>query len=241
MVIRHSTLSSLNTPNDKPLHILDLCTGTGCIPLLLYSLIHSCFSSVHILGVDRSAAAINLAQLNLRHNIGKGLLPTSASARIEFLQTDVIAEEGLWKETRCDVIVSNPPYVLPTDFDHITTRSVRNHEPKEALVPEVECATDEAVGDAFYPHIISLAECMSATMVVMEVGDIQQAKRVVETVAKSKVWRRMEIWRDGIADSGHPKTTTEQIGEHLLTVRGTGEGRAVVFWRDTGTATLNNS
>ncbi|KAL8910988.1 MAG: hypothetical protein Q9171_003757 [Xanthocarpia ochracea] len=191
--------------------------------------------------VSMSCPIPEKSKLNLRHNISKALLPTSASARIEFLQADVMAEEGLWKETRCDVIVSNPPYVLPTDYDHITTRSVRNHEPKKALVPEVECATDEAVGDAFYPHIISLAEGMSAKLVVMEVGDIQQAKRVVDTVGKSKVWGRMEIWRDGIADSGHPKTTTEQIGEHLPTVRGTGEGRAVVFWRDTGTATLNNS
>ncbi|KAL8954768.1 MAG: hypothetical protein Q9193_007093 [Seirophora villosa] len=36
----------------QALRILDLCTGTGCIALLLHSLLHRTHPSLHILGID---------------------------------------------------------------------------------------------------------------------------------------------------------------------------------------------
>ncbi|KAL8852645.1 MAG: hypothetical protein Q9221_002525 [Calogaya cf. arnoldii] len=217
-------------PSDKPLRFLDLCTGTGCIPLLLYSLLRAQSTSLQALGVDISTTAVKLAKRNLAHTISQGLLPASASSHITFLQRNIFTENPSWTSTSHDIVISNPPYISPTNYNHTTTRSVRNHEPKLALVPQSTNGNDEAVGDAFYPRIIAIAQTTKAKLLAMEVGDMQQAKRVVEMVAKSKVWGKIEIWRDGISDHGNSPDVTDRIGEHSVTVRGTGEGRVVVGW-----------
>ncbi|KAK4148202.1 uncharacterized protein C8A04DRAFT_23999 [Dichotomopilus funicola] len=70
----------LTKSSSTPLNILDLCTGTGCIPLLL---LHSLLASpsvagpISLHGVDISPHAVRLARENLAHNIRLGLLPAS--------------------------------------------------------------------------------------------------------------------------------------------------------------------
>lgn len=136
------------------------------------------------------------------------------------------------------MVISNPPYISPAHYARTTTRSVRNHEPKIALVPESRDGSDEVVGDAFYPRIVSLARGMKAKMLVMEVGNMQQARRVVEMVGMSGAWDRIEIWKDGVSDNLHSHVTTDQIGERSIIVRGNGVGRAVVVWADARLRTL---
>ncbi|KAI4283871.1 MAG: hypothetical protein L6R38_001875 [Xanthoria sp. 2 TBL-2021] len=236
--VQQNNALALNTPKNKPLRILDLCTGTGCIPLLLFSLLHHQFRALRTRGVDISPTAVHLARRNLVHNSREGLLPASASSHIDFVQGDVFTKEGLWKEAGYDMVISNPPYISPAHYARTTTRSVRNHEPKIALVPESRDGSDEVVGDAFYPRIVSLARGMKAKMLVMEVGNMQQARRVVEMVGMSGAWDRIEIWKDGVSDNLHSHVTTDQIGERSIIVRGNGVGRAVVVWADARLRTL---
>lgn len=70
--------------------ILDLCTGTGCIPLSLYSLLSESFPSLEFLGVDISEKALNLSRKNLEYNIAKGHLPEGAKHRVSFQKGDVL-------------------------------------------------------------------------------------------------------------------------------------------------------
>ncbi|KAI0743476.1 S-adenosyl-L-methionine-dependent methyltransferase [Daedaleopsis nitida] len=53
---------TMSPTSDQPLNMLDLCTGTGCIPLLLCHLWPP--GSVHATGIDISAAAVQLANEN---------------------------------------------------------------------------------------------------------------------------------------------------------------------------------
>ncbi|KAI4223207.1 MAG: hypothetical protein L6R36_005608 [Xanthoria steineri] len=239
--VRHNSNLVRGTASSEPLRVLDLCTGTGCIPLLLFSLLHRQFRALRICGVDISPTAVHLARRNLLHNSREGLLPASASSHIDFVQGDVLSKEGLWKEAEYDVVVSNPPYVSPAHYARTTTRSVRNYEPKLALVPECSDGSDELVGDAFYPRVVSLAQNMKAKILVMEVGSVQQARRVVEMVGMSRAWEGIEIWKDGVSDILHCHATADQIGEHSVIVRGSGVGRAVVLWADAGVSTLRKS
>lgn len=82
--------SSTPAEAPPPLRILDLCTGTGCIPILLHSLLSPHFPSLQILGVDISPRAIALARRNLAHNIAKNTLAPVAKTQIRFLRGDVL-------------------------------------------------------------------------------------------------------------------------------------------------------
>lgn len=84
--------TSASTPASSipPLRILDLCTGTGCIPLLLHSLLAPYIANLQILGVDISPRAIALARKNVAHNIAKKTLSPVAITQIQFLRGDVL-------------------------------------------------------------------------------------------------------------------------------------------------------
>ncbi|KAF6241405.1 hypothetical protein HO173_000115 [Letharia columbiana] len=86
-----SLLLSPPSRPQHPLRILDLCTGTGCIPLLLHSLLAPHIPSLHLHGVDVSPAALNLAAKNLSHNITKSQLRANAREQISFAHGDIFA------------------------------------------------------------------------------------------------------------------------------------------------------
>ena len=94
----------------RDIRILDLCTGTGCISLLLHSLLRPpspskaaplqtelgrriAASDVEILGVDISARALTLANENLRQNVKKGFLHPHALQEVSFVQADVLSQD----------------------------------------------------------------------------------------------------------------------------------------------------
>ena len=100
----------------KPCAILDVCTGTGCIPLSLISL----FPHAHALGVDISAAALDVARQNAKR---MGL-----DNRSEWRISDwVSGVEGTF-----DVITCNPPYIPAKDIASLAP-DVRNYDPLLAL------------------------------------------------------------------------------------------------------------
>ncbi|KAI4272467.1 MAG: hypothetical protein LQ337_005283 [Flavoplaca oasis] len=181
-----------------------------------------------------SQTAVKLAQRNLMHNIRKGFLPASALSHIDFPHGDIFAKDRSWKEREYDIVVSNPPYISPVIYNRTTSRSVRNHEPRTALVPTFTSGSDEVVGDAFYPRIISLARDTKAKVLVMEVGDMHQARRVVQLVGKSKIWQKMEVWADGVLDHHSPQIFTNHLDAYTITIRGNGEARAVAVWGRSG-------
>lgn len=101
---------------DRIEHALDLCTGSGCLAVIMA---HT-FERAHIDAVDVSAAALEVA----RRNVGEcGLAP-----RIELIQSDLF--DALRGRTY-DLIISNPPYV--TDAAMAGLPAEHRHEPALAL------------------------------------------------------------------------------------------------------------
>ncbi len=96
------------------MHILDMCTGSGCI---LLSLLHGT-KGVTGVGVDLSEAALHVAEKNA-HKLGQ---------TATFLQSDLFENvEGTY-----DIIVSNPPYIR-TEVIESLQEEVRMHDPRMAL------------------------------------------------------------------------------------------------------------
>jgi len=221
------------------LRILDVCSGSGCISLLLHSLLAPRFK-LKIFGLDISPQAIALSKENLSHNVKAGHLYSSAiedtpshPPEVQFSRTDIFAP--LPKNIgQFDIIISNPPYISRSHFNKQTTRSVRNYEPKQALVP-----IDENP-DVFYKRLIRLHQIRLSKVLVMEVGDADQGVRVAEMAFEMndtsfhrapRVTNRVEIWRDDPDSDGEEEVVREIAGEEVK-IRGRGKIRAVVLFRE---------
>lgn len=96
---------------------LDLCTGSGCLAILMA---HA-FPHAAVDAVDLSADALEVAHRNVADY---GL-----ETQIELIQSDVFANLG---DRRYDLIISNPPYVTEESMSVIPTEY--RHEPEMALV-----------------------------------------------------------------------------------------------------------
>ena len=94
-------------------HVLDLCTGSGCILLTLVRLY-----SVTGVGVDLSPAALAVAEHNRRHQ----------RLRATWVESDLFNRVG----GTFDMIVCNPPYVTSAELAELEPE-VRGHEPMLAL------------------------------------------------------------------------------------------------------------
>ena len=108
--------------DNKSLHILDMGTGSGCIPISL----DKNLTGATVFGLDISTDALEVAEEN------NGFLNTS----VTFFQADILSLE---KETsvrelyqKFDIIVSNPPYVRELEKAGMQN-NVIDHEPSLAL------------------------------------------------------------------------------------------------------------
>lgn len=226
-----ASLLAASWTNTQHLRILDLCSGTGCISLLLHALLNREFGDLRVLGVDVSPLAVNLAKENLQHNVARGHLSPSADSEVSFAQGDILkADCGLEVIERWDVLIANPPYISPTGFNRSTSRSVRNYEPTTALVPSWDQCTesDEAAGDLFYPHLVKMARRVQAKVCLFEVGDLAQAMRVSAMILADPRWAGCEIWRDWPKQGKTVHST--QLDRMQVSVRGEGQGRAIFAW-----------
>lgn len=113
----------------------DLCTGAGCIALA----IQFERQSWNISAGDLSEEALLVAQ----NNAQKHQLP------VDFHRVDVLKWRPLG--TQCDIIVSNPPYVFPSEKKQMH-KNVLGYEPHMALfVPEEDPL-------CFYAAILAIAK-----------------------------------------------------------------------------------
>lgn len=103
--------------SDDNLSILDIGTGSGCIPIAL----KKTNPSFKIVGLDISGGAIELAKESADLN----------SVSIQFLERNILSDE-LSDLDKFDIIVSNPPYVLESDKKKMA-ENVLEFEPHLAL------------------------------------------------------------------------------------------------------------
>ena len=114
----HWILSTFS--NNDALQVLDICTGSGCIPLAL----KKARPNWHISAWDFDEDALVVAQQNANEN----------KLSVDFQKLDVFSKNLPAK--KWDIIVSNPPYV-PEALKKITQPHVIEHEPLKAIfVPD---------------------------------------------------------------------------------------------------------
>jgi len=128
-------VKKLQAVSNKKIKILDIGTGTGCIPISLAKNL----KNVEISAIDVSKEALKIANHNALLN----------SVNINFLEVDILKVDELPQQF--DIIVSNPPYVRELEKTEIKNNVLQN-EPHLALF------VDDENPLIFYKKITDLAK-----------------------------------------------------------------------------------
>lgn len=119
--------------------ILDLCTGSGCIAIVLAAHL----PQAEVTALDISHAAIETARRNAAMN----------GVSIRFIEDDVLNGIASLAGETFDIIVSNPPYIPHSEMASMHI-NVTRYEPHEALF------VDDADPLVFYRAIARAARTM---------------------------------------------------------------------------------
>lgn len=121
----------------RPTRILDIGTGSGCIPVVLKKKL----PETEVISVDVSEEALRIASNNIDfHDVD-----------VTLLKGDILAGLSEFKQGALDIIVSNPPYITTAEKKDMHA-NVLDHEPSLALfVPD-----DDPL--IFYRKILEFAQ-----------------------------------------------------------------------------------
>ena len=155
--------------------ILDIGTGSGCIPIALKSTL----SEASIWSLDASEDALALARENAR----------MLRADVHFLHVDVLDDPSLPGIPEVDIIVSNPPYVLENDRADMRP-NVIDWEPHMALFVE---GSDPLL---FYHRIaeLGLMKLSERGQVFVEIQETMSD--AVVSLFRARGYREIEARRD---------------------------------------------
>ena len=132
---------------------LDLCTGSGCLAILLAD----AFPQADVDAVDISAEALAVAQRNVADY--------DLQARVNLMRSDLF---GNLEGKRYDLIISNPPYVNAAAMEALPDEY--RHEPAMALA-----AGDDGLDAVRVILAEAPAHLAEHGVLVVEVGDNREA------------------------------------------------------------------
>ena len=132
---------------DKDISILDIGTGSGCIPITLKKI----FPKSNITAIDISNKALEVAKNNALLN----------NVDINYIQSDIFSNIN----NKYDCIISNPPYLKEDDY---IMDIVKNNEPHIALYADNN-------GLYFYEEILKNANkyLNNKYLIAFEIGETQ--------------------------------------------------------------------
>ena len=166
-VLVETALEVCSREQVQKLHLLDMCTGSGCI---LLSILHELSARTATgVGVDLSKAALDIAKENAK----------KLGIDAEFLESDLFAKvEGTY-----DMIVSNPPYIRTSVIETLQ-KEVKEHDPILALDGKED-------GLYFYREIIKTAAAYlkKTGWLLFEIGfdQAEDVKKMMEQAGYTRV------------------------------------------------------
>ncbi|ODV94202.1 hypothetical protein PACTADRAFT_51081 [Pachysolen tannophilus NRRL Y-2460] len=132
-------LRKIKNPNDS-LKVLEICSGSGCISLLIGEQLKDYLAELDILGVDVSQICVDLSQKNLELN---HKYINSNKTLINFIKGDLFNKDLLSSLPiqNHELVISNPPYIPLEEYNVYhggLEKSVIKYEPRLALVGNLE-------------------------------------------------------------------------------------------------------
>lgn len=120
------TIEYIKKYNLEKSNVLDIGTGSGCIPIVLKKEL----PNLNITAIDKSRKALKIAHKNIKKN----------KVDINLIRNDIFKYKPL---NKYDIIISNPPYIA---YDEQIDEACK-YEPKKALYADNK-------GLIFYEYII---------------------------------------------------------------------------------------
>ncbi|MBK9283443.1 MAG: peptide chain release factor N(5)-glutamine methyltransferase [Sphingobacteriaceae bacterium] len=164
--------------NKSAQSVLDIGTGSGCIPVTLKKNI----AEAKIFACDVSVDALATAKKNAVLN----------SVEVNYFQANILNSiefKAMFKD-KVDIIVSNPPYINQREISTMH-KNVLEFEPHVALFVDGD---DDII---FYKSIIDLClnNLNNEGKLYFELNDLT-AKRVEEYAKKSDIFNSVELFKD---------------------------------------------
>lgn len=160
----------------KSLSVLDIGTGTGCIPISL----KKNKKNWSLSAVDYSLDAINVALINSK----------KLNAQVHMLHFNFL-EKNKWESLgKFDIITSNPPYISNAEVSNIA-ENVLLYEPEMALIPDGD---DPLI---FYRTIDDFADrhLLPGGAIYLEINEYL-AQETMELYKKQDIYKSVEIRKD---------------------------------------------
>ncbi|KAJ3417622.1 hypothetical protein HDV05_000079 [Chytridiales sp. JEL 0842] len=184
--------------SERPFRILDLCTGSGCIPLALAHHL-SPVANISVHGVDISTRALELARRNAKQtDLGHAV----HFHKLDIMQNDQIHEKLLRMcDTKgFDLVVSNPPYIPEDEYKELDKSVKEWEDPRALLAPDkLGVAFYERIIEIFkkYPALLNRDRWKDDTQVprcAVEIG-VKKQIEPVRTIMTSE-FKDVEVWSD---------------------------------------------
>ncbi len=122
----------------KKCSVLDIGTGSGCIPITL----KKNREEWKVFATDISKDALHIAEENALSN----------KTEVTFYEDDVFNSTAFQADQRFDLIISNPPYILEEERE-VLDKEVKEYEPSEALFCESTSSIYGAIKEFAVKHL----------------------------------------------------------------------------------------
>lgn len=198
------------TFNLKPLNLLDIGTGTGCIPISLKKNL----PDATISAIDVSKEALKIAEENAKLNSVKinfietdilniGNLNVIASKTKQSNQNEITSSKTPRNDVKFDIIVSNPPYVRKLEKVEIKNNVLEN-EPHLALF------VDDDNPLIFYNKIADLAKkhLTKNGLLFFEIN--QYLGKETVAMLKGKGFKNIELRKDFVGNDRMIKANLQE-------------------------------
>ena len=174
---------------NSELRIIDIGTGSGCIAISLAKHLPKAM----VYAVDISKQALQIAKKNANHN----------NVNIHFIKLDILKPnviQGIDKDLKFDIIVSNPPYVRESE-KHEIQKNVLQNEPHQALFVE------DANPLIYYDKITDFAKLHLTTNGVLFLEINQYLGKEMVTLLQQKKFKNIELRKDIFGNDRMVKAT----------------------------------
>jgi release factor glutamine methyltransferase len=167
-------LVNSKNPDELPLRLLEIGTGSGAISVVAAQEIPGC----RVTSTDYFLGALAVARLNAENHV--------VADKIDFVKSDIFLELPI---VLYDCIVSNPPYIQTSHLNELMA-DVVDFEPRSAL----DGGND---GLSFYKRIIpkALSYLKEGGAIVLEIGETQ-AKAVTRLFYQEGQYEEIKVIQD---------------------------------------------